>query len=836
MNYARFTRLFIFILLNLATVAAHIQYIHPLPNSQFHSPYTTIIVRFDDASSLDDPHDVTFFVVGSSSDSIAGENILSTDGVTYIFKPAVPFKKNETIQVTIIVTKLDFEYIYSFQTSMTTPSLDAAEKNDHVESAPQLTAMDSVRVVNGVSLPSDFPEIRITQNGATDEGFIFATTYDLRMNYWMILHNDGTPYFYQRQLGNSRLWDFTVQSDSILTLMEGATAKTFDQHFEQIDWYKCGHGYVDSDYHEFRLTPEGHVLLIGADTQKIDMSKLVQGGRTNASVVGNFFQELDRNKNVIFEWRSWDNYNILDAMMVDFTHALLHYVHINAIDLDDDGHFVISARTLNEITKINRDTGEIIWRLGGRHNQFDFVNDPDQFNYQHDIRAVPDQPNHYTIFDNGNYHTPPYSRAVEYELDVENKIATKVWEYRHDPDYYSHWMGSVQRLPNGNTAICWALKNLPNFTEVDAHGNILYDLRFSPSATSYRAHRHPWHGKATKPYLIVEPSIEHITLIFNQFGAADITHYYIYADTTENPTTRIDSTTNPYIHLVNLANFKTYYFRVTSIDDNGTESDYSNQVEADVRLNRPGDNLLVNSDFSEGLLPWHFQVLSGAEADWSIDEDEQLHIRINTPVEVEDVQLSQRQIVILKNKTYKLEFDAYADVNRQLDVRVLDGLGSTDYSELGLTKITPHEQRYSYDFTMQDASDASATLAFSMGDVAGDVILDNIYLGEVVESTIEHASTPPAICRLFPNTPNPFNGHTIIRYTLVNDSRVQLFFYDLLGRMVHSVEFPHRTAGEHDYLFDAAQLSSGIYFCHIAADNQTDRRQFRETIKLMLIK
>ncbi|MBN1479279.1 aryl-sulfate sulfotransferase [candidate division KSB1 bacterium] len=834
MKYTRFL-LFLIVLLFNVDGKAYIKYIHPLPNSQFHSPYTTIIVRFEDSSGLDNPYDVSFFVNGSASGSVTGENILSTDGETYIFKPLASFKQNEKVDVTIIVPKLGFEYLYSFTTSATT-SLQATQPGDDPEVLPQMETTDSVRVVNGVSLPSDFPDIQITQNGATAPGFIFLTTYDLRINYSMILHNDGTPYFYKRRLGNSKLWDFTVQADTILTLMEGATAKTFDQHFEPVDSYKCGHGYKNTDYHEFRVTPQGHVLLIAQDVQKIDMSALVSGGKTNASVVGNLFQELDREKNVIFEWRSWDNYNILDANLDSFTKSVLHYVHINAIDIDYDGHYLISARTLDEITKINRDTGEIIWRLGGRNNQFDFINDPDRFYYQHDIRAVPDKPDHYTIFDNGTYHVPPYSRAVEYQLDLATKSATKVWEYRHTPDYYSHWMGSVQRLPNGNTAICWALKNLPNFTEVDAQGNIVYDLQFTPTATSYRAHRHQWQGKAKRPYLLVEPTTEHITLIFNHFGATNITKYFIYADTTQNPATRIDSTTNPYIHLVNLENFKTYYFRVTSVDDTGKESEFSNQEEADVRLQRPGDNMLINGDFSDGLLSWRFRAVSNLVADWHINEDEQFHVHINTPVGANDVQLSQQRLVIQNKKTYKLEFDARADVNRQLDVRVLDMIDGLDYSELGLVKISPRKQRYSFEFTMRDPSDDTATLVFNMGDVAGDVYLDNIYLGEVVESTVEKKPQSPALYHLYPNTPNPFNASTTICYTLAHDSRVELTFYDLLGRIVHRVNFPRREAGEHRYLFDAAQLSSGIYFCQLCAGNTSNHFLFTDSIKLTLIK
>jgi len=45
------------------------------------------------------------------------------------------------------------------------------------------------------------------------------------------------------------------------------------------------------------------------------------------------------------------------------------------------------------------------------------------------------------MFDNGNYRSPQYSRAVEYELDEENMTATLVWQYRNTPDIFGTLLG-----------------------------------------------------------------------------------------------------------------------------------------------------------------------------------------------------------------------------------------------------------------------------------------------------------------------------------------------------------------------------------------------------------
>jgi hypothetical protein len=87
-------------------------------------------------------------------------------------------------------------------------------------------------------------------------------------------------------------------------------------------------------------------------------------------------QELDANRDVVFEWRSWDHFQITDATVnTDLTDKKVDYVHGNTVERDFDGNIMISCRNMCEITKINHETGDIIWRMNGENNQFTFVND-----------------------------------------------------------------------------------------------------------------------------------------------------------------------------------------------------------------------------------------------------------------------------------------------------------------------------------------------------------------------------------------------------------------------------------------------------------------------------
>ena len=202
----------------------------------------------------------------------------------------------------------------------------------------------------------------------------------------------------------------------------------------EIDSVYCQNGYI-ADNHDFLSLPNGNYVLFAYDDQPYAMDTVVPGGDPNATVEGLIIQELDSNHNLIFEWKSWDHFHVTDSTYLSpWTNSQLNFIHANAIDIDFDGHFIISSRNLDEITKIHRTTGEIIWRWGGSQNQFNFINDY-PFTHQHSIRSLGN--NRYLLYDNGNFSDSyigvQISRAVEYELDTVLMTATKVWEFVH-PD------------------------------------------------------------------------------------------------------------------------------------------------------------------------------------------------------------------------------------------------------------------------------------------------------------------------------------------------------------------------------------------------------------------
>ena len=294
--------------------------------------------------------------------------------------------------------------------------------------------------------------------------------------------------------------DFKVNYNNKITYYDGLTDgwMVMDSLQNIVDSVYCVNGYF-ADRHDFLALENGHYIMFAYDPQPYAMDTIVEGGDPEAIVEGLIIQELDADHNLVFEWKSWDHFHITDNQYLSpWSIPVLNFIHANAIDIDYDGHILLSSRHLDEITKIHRTTGDIIWRWGGTQSDIAFVNDY-PFTYQHSISSLGD--NRYLLFDNGN-HSAQYtggenvSRAVEYELDTINMTATKVWEFVHPDSLYSPTQSSVQRLPNGNTLIDFGNLSLSNLgaivTEVSPDNEIVFQLEYDDGFSLYRVKKFDW--------------------------------------------------------------------------------------------------------------------------------------------------------------------------------------------------------------------------------------------------------------------------------------------------------------------------------------------------------
>lgn len=534
----------------------------------------------------------------------------------------------------------------------------------------------------------------------------------------MIMDNNGLPVWYSR----GRMYDFKIQKNGMITwcLSDDTGFPAFDQNFNYLKTYLTTNGYL-TDGHELKIQPDGTYFMIGYQNSIVDMTKYVTNGYPNSIVRETVVQEFTAAGDLILQWRAWDNYNISDE------NGNTDFPHMNGIDIDEDGNILVSARHLSEVTKIDHNSGDIIWRLSGARSSFTFTND--SFNgtsFQHNISALGN--GHYMVFDNGNYHTPLISRAVEYQLDLTNMIATLVWQYRDTPDAYTYWLGNAQRLPSGNTLINFVRPYYPKAIEVDTNGVKHFELSMVPGSDAYRAFRLPWNGVVAVPYLILEPQVDNLTLIFNKFGDTNVAYYRIYGGPSPHPTNVLAESVTTLKQLSNLQN-ALYYFRVTAVSKNGVESPFSNEASVSVNIVPPGSNLVQNGDFSQEVVDWALYLSGQGDAAWDTSSSGAEVSIVDGGASLTAVQVAQSSLALVQGRQYVLQFDAWSDQPRYIGVELAQSaLPFTDYSQISPPFLTPNLAHYRYRFAMQQPSDFSANLLFNLGGSSGNVYLANITL------------------------------------------------------------------------------------------------------------
>ena len=698
------------------------------------------------------------------------------------------------------------------------------------------------REAAGVPVPADLPRLVPSVNGETATGRLYIGT-NTGPPYLLIFENDGTPYFY-RQLA-SPIHDFKVQPAGVLSYwapwpVEGWV--TLDHAFAPLDTFRCANEYR-TNHHDFQLLSDGHALFIVDEEKQVDMSAVVPGGSPNAMVLGQHVQELDGAGNVVLEWRCWDHFEIADTWGQVLTDARIDYVHMNSVGVDFDGHILISSRHLNECTKIDRQTGEIIWRLGGNHNQFEFVNDPGGFSTQHDIRAVPGKPHHYTLFDNGLLHEPRRSRAVEYRLDLDAGTAEKVWEYVPEPYVVAGTMGSAQRLPNGNTLINWAHPGLPKFTEVAPSGSVVYEADLENSPRVYRTFRFPWSGVAPAPHLTVEPGPEGVRLVFDRFGATDVDHYRVYGGMARKAQDLIATTKQRSVFLMpsDLPDSALYSVKVVAVDDQGHESAASALHTLFTHFPGHGGNQIVNGRFGGGLDHWHLSVNGPARAQVIGNPGSGLAVEIEQGSEHPwHVTLGQESLALERDGEYELRFVASAASDHIVEVGIAGPCPPcVRYTDMGYVLLGQRPERFTHRFKMEEATTFSAELRMFLGFAANTVYVDSVSLRRVDERptsvTERSASVHVPGFEMAPAYPNPFNGSTRLSFVLPEASLVSVAVYNVLGQV--SLRLPEQrfSVGRHEIRLDDRLGGSGVYLFRLQALAESGAR-FVATRRVLMLR
>ena len=231
------------------------------------------------------------------------------------------------------------------------------------------------------------------------------------------------------------------------------------------------------------------------------------------------------------------------------------------MDKDNDGNYVVSARHLNQVIKVaghdstsGKSPGELVWRLGGKFNDFTGADTLD-LSRQHHVTLIDshDGLESYSIFNN-HWQAGEMDRRISngqvFTLNTTSMTVVSTRKYYSPEGTLSLAQGSAQVLANGNVLVGWG--TVPQVTEFAPDGQILwhahldkYDERQElKNMQNYRVLKHPWKGNPQYPPKLVvysqhcSPDEESPLTAYVSWNGATETRYWRFStskDSSEGP-------------------------------------------------------------------------------------------------------------------------------------------------------------------------------------------------------------------------------------------------------------------------------------------------------------
>ncbi len=272
---------------------------------------------------------------------------------------------------------------------------------------------------------------------------------------------------------------------------------------------------VPGFHHDAIRLPNGHTIAI-ASLERM-MPDGAQGSEEPIDVIGVLILDLDEDLQVKWFWNAFDHLDVTRAALSDekcrgpvggagcspvfLAPSANDWLHGNAVAYSrQDGNLVLSMPEQDWVAKIDyregKGTGKVLWRLGeGGDLKAETTEKAPWFSYQHDAGFEPPGSDTLLLLDNGprrkKKDSGAHTRGQQWKIDEVSRTATLVMST--DLGVYAPWVGSAQRLSNGNFhfttgSLLQDISFAGRSMEITPQGKVVFALE-TTGAMIYRSNR-----------------------------------------------------------------------------------------------------------------------------------------------------------------------------------------------------------------------------------------------------------------------------------------------------------------------------------------------------------
>ena len=317
-------------------------------------------------------------------------------------------------------------------------------------------------------LPADFPDWTYSRSSSSALAFTLVTPSlsltQAPFPYVAFFNTRGVPVWWYKASGppvdasllSGNLVAFSLYpgADYQLRRLDGTLVRT------------VGTVGTPTDFHELKPLLNGNFIVTSYKLRDgVDLSPY--GGPSNATVQDAEIQEINPSGAVVWRWNSkdhiplsetpdrWWSYILKNSVTLPDGRKAYDPVHLNAVEPDGTS-LLISARHLDAIYSIDRSTGNIEWKVGGRTTSKSLAvvgdNVTPTLGGQHDVRRLSDGT--VSVYDNNtDLGRPP--RVLRFKIDLSKRTATIVEELKDFAPLTSACCGSARKLPSRGWLVDW---------------------------------------------------------------------------------------------------------------------------------------------------------------------------------------------------------------------------------------------------------------------------------------------------------------------------------------------------------------------------------------------